>query len=438
MTNRKNTGYLETLRNIANEKPSQGSTIILWVVVAISIVLLLWANIAQVDEIARGEGRVIPSKRTQIIQNLDGGVVSQILVQEGQEVKEGELLLRMNPEDSQSTYNENNLRHLELKARAVRLQPEVSESKMTIPYDASGKYLQALKEEKALNDINVRRLTQKISILQEEEKQAQISLDETYGNKRKFENSLKLLNKKIELTRPLVLKNIVPTIELIDLEREQNELKGEIETADLEISKLKSIVFASKEKIKEARLEFSSTAQEEYTKVSSEIQRLKESSQVLENRVSRTEIKSPVNGIIKSMAIKTIGGVIKPGMDILEIVPIDDVLYIETKIKPSDIAYIFPGQKANVKFTAYDFTIFGGLSGVVADVSPDTIKDDKGNSFYIVKIKTNKSYLTKGKKNFEILVGMVAQVDIITGKKDVIDYLLKPILKTNEYALTER
>jgi adhesin transport system membrane fusion protein len=215
-------------------------------------------------------------------------------------------------------------------------------------------------------------------------------------------------------------------------------MKGDYNSVKLSIPRFKSIITEAKENIEETKLDFEQKSKEELTEVTSEMSRIKESEGALEDKVNRTLVRSPVKGVVKQLLINTIGGVLKPGMDIVEIVPFQDKLLIEVKIKPSDIAYLYPGQRAIVKFTAYDFAIYGGLEGEVTLVSADTIVDPEGNSFYLIRIKTDKSYLERNDEKHEIIVGMVANVDIITGKKTVMDFILKPILKTKQGALTER
>jgi len=247
-----------------------------------------------------------------------------------------------------------------------------------------------------------------------------------------------LIMEEIKINKPLYKKGIISRVEYLKLVREANQISSDIKEKQLSVPKIKSQIKEATQKISEERLKFKNKSREEYNKISAEIERIVQKSSAIKDKVRRTLIKSPVDGIVKQIFTNTIGGVIKPGMDICEIVPSSKNLLIETKIKPSDIAFLFPNQEAMVKFTAYDFAIHGGLKGRVVNIGADTIVDKDGNSYYIVQIKTDKNYLGSNDKKLDIMVGMTTEVDILTGKKTILDYLLKPIIKAKYSALRER
>jgi adhesin transport system membrane fusion protein len=247
-----------------------------------------------------------------------------------------------------------------------------------------------------------------------------------------------MIKEEVEMTAPMVEKGVRPKIDFLKLKREANEIYESYHTLVLSIPRLKSVIKEAKSKRKEAVLLFRSEAKKQLNEVLSELKGLKASSTAFEDQVSRTFVRAPMDGIVQKLYIHTIGGIIKPGEDILEIVPSDQALLVEVKIKPSDIAFIYFTQKAIVKFSAYDFSIYGGLDGEVVFISADTIKDKKDNTFYTVRIKTNKNYIGSKSKPLKIIPGMTVSVDILTGKKSVLDYILKPIIKTKQYSLTER
>jgi len=236
----------------------------------------------------------------------------------------------------------------------------------------------------------------------------------------------------------MMQRGLVSKVEYLQLSRQANTMKGDLYAVKLSIPRLRSIIKEAKSRKDEIIFEFQRDAKEELNSVQAEMSRLQESGSALENKVDRTLVRSPVKGVVQKLHINTVGGIVQPGMDIVEIIPLEDKLLIETKIKPSDIAYLYSGQKAVIKFTAYDFSIYGGLNGVLTHISADTIVDDDGETYYLVRIATDKNYLEKNGKKNSILIGMVASVDIITGKKSVLDYILKPILKAKHGALSER
>jgi len=437
-SSQKDLEYMDSLAAAVLHKSSRNSKIILWVVILFVSWALIWANFAYVDELARGEGHVIPSRKVQIIQNLEGGIISDILVEEGDAVEKGQILVKIDDTKFASSYEENKLRILELQAKELRLEAESQNKKLKISKELKKLMPSLVRHELSLYKTNKSQLKEQLNILQEQVNQRQHEYTEVQAKQEQLKRSYSLIEEEVEITQPLVENGIVSQVEFLQLARQASAMRGELRAATLSIPRIRSTILEAKNKIKEAKLEFQSVAKEKLNEVSAEISRISESAGAIEDQVLRTSVRSPVKGIIKQMLITTLGGVVQPGMNIVEIVPLQDKLVIKTKIKPSDIAYLYPGQRAIVKFTAYDFSIYGGLEGKVTKISADTIVDEEGNSFYNVRIKTDKNYLEKDGKQHEILVGMVANVDIITGKKTVMDYLLKPIIKARQSAMTER
>ncbi len=430
--------YMAALSSAVLQKNSRASQWIIWMIFITLIWLIVWAYFAEIDELTRGVGKVIPSKQVQVIQNLEGGIVSEILVDEGEIVEKDQILLKIDDTTFASSYEENNLRLLELQAQALRLSAEVS-GKETHSMNAVSKEMKPfIEHERSLYQLNKRQLAQKLNILREQITQRRHELKEAQSKYGQLREDYKLIKQEVEITRPLVKKGIVSQVEFLQLSRQASGIKGEMDSVKLSIPRTRSTIKEAQNKMQEAKLDFKHDAKEELNKVQAEIARISESSDALEDRVKRTLVRSPVKGIVQRLLVNTINGVIQPGMDIVEIIPFNDKLLIETKIKPSDIAYLYPGQPAKVKFTAYDFSIYGSLDGKVVWISADTITDEEGNAFYLVRIKTTKNYLEFEGKKHDILVGMVANVDIITGQKSVLDFILKPILKVRQAALRER
>ena len=430
--------YMASLSSAVMEKNSRASRVVIWMIAISFSWLVVWAYFAEIDELTRGPGKVIPSKQVQVIQNLEGGIVSEILVDEGVIVEKGQVLLKIDDTSFSSSYAENNLRHLELKAQAVRLTAEASGKETQSMAAITDEMRPFMEHERSLYQLNKKQLYKKQSILQEQVNQRRHELKEAQAKYKQLQMDYRLIQQEVKITKPLVAKGIVSQVEFLQLSRQASGIKGEMNSVKLSIPRTKSTIKEAKNKMAEAKLSFRHDAKEELNKVLAEIARISESSDALEDRVKRTLVRSPVKGIVQRLLVNTINGVIQPGMDIVEIIPFNDNLLIETKIKPSDIAYLYPGQKAMVKFTAYDFSIYGSLEGQVTLISADTITDEEGNSFYIVSIKTDRNYLEFEGKKHDILVGMVANVDILTGKKSVLDFILKPILKVHQAALRER
>ncbi len=247
-----------------------------------------------------------------------------------------------------------------------------------------------------------------------------------------------LLNKELELTRPLIAQGAVSEVEVLHLERQASTMQGEIATIKQTIPKAKSKLQESQLELRENRLAFFNKAKTELNEVLADLEEVSASAIAIEDRLRRTNVRSPVTGTINRLLVNTVGGVIQPGMDLVEIVPLEDTLVVETNIKPADIAFLRPNQEAKVKFTAYDFTIYGGLDANLEHISADSITDEKGNSFYLVRLRTNKNYLGPESNPLPIIPGMVASVDILTGKKTILAYLLKPVLRAKYMALREQ
>jgi adhesin transport system membrane fusion protein len=402
------------------------------------IVFLTWANFAYIDEIARGQGEVIPSGENQMIQNLEGGIVEEILVQEGDPVEKGQVLLKIDNQKSISSYSSNEIKADALQAQILRLKAESTGQDFIVPADLKERLAQFIDNEKSLYNTNKQQLNSKLNALREKLAQKRQELKEAYSQRDHLESSYSMISREVRMTKPMVAKGVRSKIDFLKLQREANEIASKYDAVKQSIPRLKSAIKEVQSNIKETKLNFQSEAKAKLNEAVAELRGLRATSTALEDQVTRTIVKSPMKGIVQKLYVHTIGGVIKPGQDIMEIVPSDETLLVNVKIKPKDIAFIYLGQRAIVKFTAYDFSIYGGLEGKVVLISPDSIKDEEGNVFYEVRIKTDKNYIGRHGKKLKIIPGMTTSVDIITGQKSVLDYILKPILKTKQYTFTER
>ncbi len=407
-----------------------------WIVAIFSF--MTWANYAYIDEIARGDGDIIPSGQNQMIQNLEGGIVEEILVKEGDTVTKGQLLIRIDNKKSTSSFGANSIKVDSLAAKIVRLRAEATGKRFNATKELQSKAPQFIKNEKSLYNTNKRQQNSKLNSLKEQLKQRNSELKETKTALKDVKESLGFITKELKMMKPMVKKGIKSKIEFFQLQREASGIREKYNGIRLSVPRLESAIKEVENTIDETKYKFQSDAKFKLNEAIAEYQGISINSTALQDEVSRTNVVAPMNGIVQELFVHTIGGVVQPGANILEIVPSGTKLLVEVKIKPSDIAFIYFGQKAIVKFTAYDFAIYGGLDGKVVHISADTITDQKENVFYTVRIQTDENFLGDKSKPLKIIPGMIVSVDIITGSKSVLDYILKPILKTKQYTFTER
>lgn len=431
--------YMDSLSAAMLIKNKLGTKIMLWVSFFLIISLFVWAYFSEIDALTRGQGKVIPTHQIQVIQNLEGGIVSEILVEDGQNVKKGDILIRIDDTGFISNYTESSLKFNELEAKALRLKAESTGESFIISDEIRKKSPTLIEHEESLYKTNLEQLENNINIYKHRLAQKQNERDEAVAKLKQLKTNYQLISKEVALTEPLVEKKLVSEVEFLQLKRTQSTLKGEMEAIQLSLPRLLSIQEEQQNNIKEVELKFRNTAKEVFNETRAEMSRISETNVAKKDRVNRTLVRSPVDGTIKQLLINTVGGVVKPGMDIVEIVPMRDKLLVEAKVRPSDIAFLYPGQKAIVKFSAYDFAVYGSLEGVLTHISADTIVDEVDKqSYYLVKIKTNKSYLGSEKNKLNVMVGMTADVDIVTGKKTILSYILKPIFRATQNVWSER
>ncbi|MFH0710261.1 MAG: HlyD family type I secretion periplasmic adaptor subunit [Pseudomonadota bacterium] len=409
---------------------------IFWMVTVFAF--FLWAALAPIDELVRGDGKVIPGGENQMIQHLEGGIVSAIMVKEGQKVKTDDILLKVDNIKSSSTYESSQYKSSELRARIVRLRAESTGGAFSpSAFDMRDIPMQIM-QERSLFISNKERLESQIASLRDLYQQKQGELIEAQGHISEQKHALDLIREEVAISEPMVAEGIKPRVEFLKLKRELSDVSERYNSVKASIPRLRSAINEITSKTREARSEYVTKARLELNEVATELQRVGAESSALADQVTRTVIKSPINGIVQKLYVNTVGGVIKPGDNLIEIVPTEGGLLIEAKVKPADIAFIYPGQKAVVKVTAYDFSVYGSLDGVVSTISPDTETDEKENVYYIVRVQTNQKYLGTKEKPLKIIPGMMVNVDVITGQKTVLEYILKPLLKAKQYTFSER
>lgn len=413
--------------------------ILLMAIAAFFFLFIVWANFATLDEVTRGQGRIIPSSEIQKLQSLEGGIVDEFMVKEGEEVKAGQLLLRLRDIQASSDLGSNQKRVLGLQAKIARLQAE-SEGKSTPDFpDAVMKGVpESVSEELNSFRANQANLQNQLAVTDQQLAQRRQEISELRGRIGDVRSVIALARQEMETIRPLVERGSAPKLELLQKERDLKERQTELNSLESSIPRIQATITEAEARIKEVRSSFQAQAQTELSATQIELNSLGETLGALQDRKTRTEIKSPVNGYVKDITVSTVGGVVQPGMLLVEIVPKDDQLLVEAEIRPSDIAFLHPGQKAVVKITAYDFSIYGGLKGDVVDISADTITNEKDEKVYRVRVRTEETTLKRKNEVLPIIPGMVASVDILTGKKTVMEYLLKPIVKTLDNSMGER
>lgn len=415
-----------------------GGHILLLLIAAFIGIALWWASVAEIDEVTRGQGKVVPSSKVQVIQNLEGGILADVLVSEGQLVEKGNVLLRIDDTRFSSSFRESQLKYWELVARTSRLAAESEGKALEFPSALMESQPALVAEETALYQSRQLQLQTTIDVLKRQAEQRRQELVEKQARQEQLSRSFELSNQELQMSEPLVAAGVMSEVELLRLRRTVNDLKGEMDSNRLAIPRIRSSMDEVQQKINEATTRFKSEAARELSEVRAEMARTEESVSALADRVTRTNVRSPMKGTIKRLMINTIGGVIQPGMDLVEIVPLEDNLLIEAQIRPADIAFLRPGQEAMIKFTAYDFSIYGGLQAKLERISADTITNDEDESFYLIYLRTEQNYIKSSLGELGIIPGMTVTVDILTGEKTVLDYLLKPILKAKNEALRER
>ena len=408
---------------------------LLWSVGVVIVLLLVWAAFAELDEVTRGEGRVIPTSQLQVVQSVDGGVVEELAVREGETVAPGQLLLRIDPTRFVSTLLESRATALALQAKAARLEALGRGSTFTVPAELEREIPDIVAHERRLFETSREGIEAQIAIARQQLSQRQQELNEARARRDQAARSLELAERELGVTRPLVKSGAVSDVDILRLERDVSRMRGERDQAAAQISRVQAAITEAEGKIQEVELAVRNQWRSEQSETLSKLGSLSEGARGLQDRVKHAEIRSPVRGTVKRLLVNTVGGVVQPGKEVVEIVPLDDALILEARVKPKDIAFLRPQQPAVVKFSAYDFSIYGGLDAVVEHISADTVTDDKGNAFYIVRVRTIKSALGEG---LPIIPGMVADVDILTGRKTVLAYLAKPVLRAKANALTER
>jgi adhesin transport system membrane fusion protein len=409
---------------------------LLLAICAFFVTFLIWAHLAVLDEVTRGEGRVIPSGQTQVIQHFEGGIVAEIPAREGQIVNQGDVIMRVENRLAEAEFAEKTKQYLSLLAQGARLQSETTgASEISFPQEVLENAPERAADQRDVFQTNLNELRGNIRIRETQRTQALQELRQRTAQVQQIQNQLELARQELALVQPLVQSGAASQQELLTARRTVVQLESELEDVQLSIPRIRSQIQEATSTIEQELSTFRAEAQQELSKVRVEAERLREELAAGQDRARRTDIRSPVRGTVNKILINTIGGVVKPGDPVAEVVPLEDSLLVEARIRPSDRAALYPGLEAVVKVSAYDFSVYGGLDATLTDISADTILDEDGEPYYRVRLTTNETSLGQDQP---IIPGMTATVDIITGEKTVLQYLLKPIIKARENAMTER
>jgi adhesin transport system membrane fusion protein len=415
---------------------------ILWLTLLFCVLALVWAAFATVDEFTVGEGKVIPSSQVQVVQNLEGGIVSEIMVRVGQVVRKDQALMRIDDTRFTASSREGQAKDLALLGRIARLSAEAGNSAFVPPARLLTEAPVLVAQEKSLFATRQSELQANQSVLRQQAEQRRRELAEKRSREVQLKESVALIARELAMMRPMAQQGAVSEVDLLRLERQVNDLRGELEATRLALPRLESAYREIQQKMEELSAHFRADAMKELNLARAEQSALSAANTALDDRVTRTLVRAPLAGTVKQIKVNTVGGVVQPGMDLIEIVPLDDTLLVEARVRPADIAFLRPGQEAMVKLSAYDFSIYGGLPATLEHISADTLTPERPGerqeSFYQIRVRTKQAKPEGSATPLAILPGMVATVDIKTGKKTVLHYLLKPIIKTKEMALRER
>jgi len=412
--------------------------ILLYFIAGLLGLFILWANLATLEEVSRGEGKVIPSSEIQVIQSLEGGIIESFPVKTGDRVEKGQVILHLRNEQFKSDLSASQQKYYGLLATVTRLQAEADDKPLEFPDEVTKLVLDSVKAERDTYDANLKQRKGQMAVLEQQREQRQQEVTELQRRIADISSVLGLAQEERQMVAPMVERGAANKMELLQLDRQIAQQRAELNGLRLALPRSQAAVKEADERINELKSGFRATAQRELAEKTIEMNTVRETMAAHKDRTERSEIRAPMDGIVKDIKISTVGGVARAGEPIMEIVPVDDLLVVEARIKPSDIAFINVGQKAVVRLSSYDFSVYGSMEGKVTEVGADSFTTEKGESFYRVRVETNAEKLRKGSKEYDIKSGMQATVDVITGHKTVMQYLLKPFIKASQTALRER
>lgn len=431
------TDFMNELRAAENMRPRLMSAVMLGTIAGFVVLFFIWAAVSKVEILVRGQGQVVPTSEVQVVQSLEGGILQELLVAEGDRVRKGQPLLKISDVMFSSEKGGAEAQSIGLRAKRARLEAEANGKPFSISEDIAAAAPQVAANEKALYNSRQQELKNAIAMLEEKITSATAQISETQAQISRLSSSAGILGQELKITRDMVAQKAVPKLEELRLSRELNDIQGQLRASKEKLPGLEADLNAARQERKDQEDKFRSQALGELNAVETDISRLGESLKSIGDRVSRAELRSPVDGVINKIALKTIGGVIEPAQQLVEIVPMDEKLKIVARVIPSDIAFLHLGQDVNVKISAYDAQRYGHLKGRLSRIGANSVTDREGNVFFEIEVTTEKNYMGTSDNPLPITPGMVATAEVVTGKRTILEYLAKPLLRARDKALTE-
>lgn len=423
----------------------RGPSLLLVALAGLVGAFVAWSAVAEIEEATRGEGRVIPASKIQLVQNLEGGIVREIGVREGDRIREGDVILRIDPTQADSSHAETGERIHGLRALIARLEAELAGEALVFPDDLAEIAPRLVTRQRQAFTARRAELDAAVAALDSQLIQRRQELIELQGKVATLETSLEIAEAQYDILAPLAASRAASRSEMLAAKAKVNDTRGELSAARLAIPRVEAQAEEVRQRRAEKQSAYRAAALDELTKARVELSALEEANKRSADKLARTVVRAPATGIVKTVHVTTIGQVVQPGSDLIEIVPLHDTLLVEARIRPQDIAFLRPGQPARVKLTAYDFALYGGLDGEVEHIGADSVTNDRGETYYLIRVRTGGSRLGHGGSRLEnggedlpVIPGMVAEVDVMTGKKTVLAYLTKPLTRMRDNALRER
>jgi adhesin transport system membrane fusion protein len=418
--------------------PKEAALRMLYVVAGAFAVLFIWAAFATLAVSSRGAGQVVPSSQVKLIQNLEGGILEALRVREGEQVKKDQVMAQINDTSLAAQYREDQATYHGMLAMVDRLRAEIDEKPLAFSSELEGEpFADLRRQEESLYLSRKAEIASAQSALTQQVRQAERKEAELRETIPHLDASVKTTQEQLDIVRPQVQRGLISQIDQLKLDRELSDVRAKSASARAELDRARNQQTETRARLEENRQKFRGEALAQLNQLQAKLNGMNEQLNAQQERVGRRDVRSPVNGIVKKIHITTVGGVIKPGETIMEIVPLEDDLVIEARFQPSDIGFLAPGQEAVVRITAYDYSVFGSFKGRVERISADTVKDERGNPFYVVTVRADNP-LEQDRRDTPILPGMVAEVDVITGDRTILAYIFKPFFKLQERALRER
>lgn len=418
--------------------PTTGQSRLLLALVGLVAAFIGWAAFAAVVEVTTGSGKVIPASRIQVVQNLEGGIVREILVREGQRVTEGDVIARIDPTIAGSSLGEAREKLQSLQALVIRLEAEIEGRALAFPEDLKRQRPDLIAHQREHFEVRRAELAAALNALSLQQQQRAQEIVELRARAASLGRSLEIAREEYGILKPLERQKAAARSEILASAQKVNDLEGQLQAAQLSLPRIEAARQEAADRREERLGAFRSDALQRLSAARTELASLGEASRSSEDKVARTTVRAPATGIVKAVHVTTPGQVIQPGHSLIEIVPLNDTLLIEAQVRPQDIAFLRPGQEALVKITAYDFSLYGGLKGRLEGIGADSTTNDKGDTYYLIRVRTDRAHIERGAEQLPIIPGMVAEVDIVTGSKTVLRYLMKPLTRIRENALTER